>query len=753
MRTRPSFDPAGHAAALRLASCAVLALGGFAVSPAPAWSTTADAVASARSQPQRSERQLLEDFIHYVNIARFDLAADLGAELIDRVDSPADFVGVVEASGDVDRFEAAVARARRVRRLEVIASRLGQLYREGKLERARDPEEIAESIELLRTGGTLARTLARDRLVAAGEYAMPQLLEAFLQDGDTTLRARSRGVLIDMGRQAVTPLSVAVGALDEPRQLLVIEVLSRLGYASAAPYLAAIADETASDRVRDSARAAAERLGGPGTATDTRFAGLAEDYFDERSELTSFPGESHQLLWRFDPAIGLLMNPIRTPVYHEAMAMRLAERALEIDPARPGTVALWLAANFSREIDTPAGYDNPAYGPDRREAEYYAVAAGPSASKRVLRRGIDRESEQLARRAIAAIRRTAGRTTLLRAGVGGRRPLLDALTYPSRLVRYDAALAIAASQPDASFPGSDRIVPTLAGMVRYAGERFAVALVGESAEAYSQARAALERQGYTVLPQALRGLDDIAGPLAETPGVDLVVIDRSNGEAALETAEQVLEDRRLGVAPVAVFVPPTDEIRVRQRLSGRDNVLVRRSTISTGERREAIELIVERVTGGPLTDAQARGYRMRALAQLRDLAVANNEVLAVEDAARTLVPALTELGPPLRLQVAEVLAHIGRRDAQTALMDAALTSTDLEDRVALLEKVGDSAKRFGGLLPDRQIRRLIELADAPEQRIATAAAAVMGALELEGFRIVPLLLSDEPPASSRADSR
>ena len=753
MRTRPGLRTANTAATLRLPLCAAVALGWLALVPGQAHAQgAARAPAGGADQPQRSPDQLLEDFIHYVNIARFDLAADLGAELIDRTDTPGDFVEVVESSGDVGRFEASVARARRVQRLESVASRLGELYRQGKLERARDPDEISASIEMLRTGGTLARTLARDRLVAAGEYAMPQLLDAFLQDGDTTLRARARGVLIDMGRQAVTPLAVAVGDLDEQRQLLAIEVLARLGYAAAAPYLSAVADRTGSDSVRDAARSAAGALD-DGADTTTRFAMLAEDYFDERSELTSFPGEEHQLLWRFDPAIGLLMTPIRTPVYHEAMAMRLAERALEIDAARPGTVALWLAANFSREIDAPSGYTSPAYGTDRRDAEYYAVAAGSSSSKRVLRRAIDRENEQLARRAIAAIRRTAGRDALLDPGASGRRPLLEAMSYPSRLVRYDAALAIAASQPESGFPGSQRIVPTLAGMVRFAGERFAVALVGESTEAYTQQRGSLEQRGYTVLPHARGGLADLAGPLSETPGVDLVVIDLSSGEAALEAAQNALRDRRLGVAPIAVFVPPIDEVRVSQRLSGYDNVIVRRSTVSSSERTAAIELIVDRVTGGPLTFEQARSYRTRALAALRDLAVARNDVLSVEDAATILVPALDEFGPGLRLPVAEVLAHIGRRDAQAALMDSALSSSSTSQRVALLEKVGDSAKRFGGLLPDRQVRRLIELADAPEQEVATAAAAVMGALDLEGFRIVPLLLSDEPPASTRADSR
>lgn len=45
-----------------------------------------------------------------------------------------------------------------------------------------------------------------------------------------------------------------------------------------------------------------------------------------------------------------------------------------------------IAANFSREIDSPANYTNPAYPATRRDAMYYAVAAGSSTAQRVLAR-------------------------------------------------------------------------------------------------------------------------------------------------------------------------------------------------------------------------------------------------------------------------------------------------------------------------------------------------------------------------------
>ncbi|MBL4698422.1 MAG: hypothetical protein JKX70_06275, partial [Phycisphaerales bacterium] len=62
---------------------------------------------------------------------------------------------------------------------------------------------------------------------------------------------------------------------------------------------------------------------------------LANSYYAQPAELTSFPNESHQLVWNFNPGLGLVMVPIETPVFHEAMTMRMAEKSLGLNPADP----------------------------------------------------------------------------------------------------------------------------------------------------------------------------------------------------------------------------------------------------------------------------------------------------------------------------------------------------------------------------------------------------------------------------------
>ncbi|QYU70387.1 hypothetical protein J4558_09835 [Leptolyngbya sp. 15MV] len=343
--------------------------------------------------------QLLSDFIHFTRINRPDVAAGVGTQLLGRNLRAVDFVDLVERSGEQQRFEETVARAMRSPQLEPTAAALLRLYDQGKLQRVRDPKEIARNIELLK-GVQRGRMLARERLAAAGEYAMPQLLETLLKL-DPELRAEVTRLMIDMGQQSVTPLATALGQLDAANQETVADILGLIGYRTALPYLVDVMGTTASPSVRAAADRAIRRIGLQGAAdAASLYAELAEGYYQARSELTSFPNDEFQLLWSYNPASGLNMTAIRTPVYHEAMAMRLAERSLELRPqGNDRALSLWLAANFSREIDTPPNYENPAYAATRRDAMYYAVAAGSGPSQQVLARALDRREARLARRA------------------------------------------------------------------------------------------------------------------------------------------------------------------------------------------------------------------------------------------------------------------------------------------------------------------------------------------------------------------
>lgn len=698
---------------------------------------------------QATNSELLEDFLHYTTIRSLDAAQAVGQELLGRKVKPADFATLVE-SGDTARFDQKIQQALRISTLEPTAGALLKLYETGKLQRARDPGEVTKNIALL-SGNDRGRLLARQRLVQAGEYAVPQMLEAMLTGKDAQKGFYLQQALVAMGRQAIAPLCTALTAVPADQQEKIVGVLGQIPYRTSVPYIADVAASASVASLKSACDAALQRLGGVSMDVASMYRQLAEEYYSARTDVTSFPGEEFQLLWTYKPqAGGLVMQEIKSPVFHEAMAMRLAERAMTLESSTggvtAGTLALWVASNFSREIDTPTGYVNPAYptagaapaGVDpRRGAMYFGVASGAEIAQMVLARAIDSKHTPLARMALEAVEKTGGRQSLVKTGVGSRSPLLEAITYPNRRVQFEAALAVAASQPTEGFVGADRVVPTLASAVHGADERFA-AVVTDQVESYQQMRRALEAGGFKVLPQG-RTFSDLAGAIAEATSVDLVVSAGVNSDRLPALITDVRANPRTAATPVLSIANQETYIEMGRRYESDFTVAIRPAGTGAAELAASVSQLMQAASGGPISTDEASAYSRRSISALRDLAVSGNSVLKVSDATTMLVADLGSTSGATRLAVADVLARIGVDRAQRAVADAALTASGAE-RIELLNLVSSSAKRFGGMLEQRQVDRVVELAGKGADAEATAAAGLMGALSLPNSQVLPLII-------------
>ncbi len=697
-----------------------------------------------------TDEQLLEDFSHYVLIARPDLAESTGAQLLARVTSAKEFAALVEKT-DANRFVDACTRASKLQgadNLQAVAGGLLKLYDKGRLDRARDPEVIAQNIKLLQ-GGQRARLLGRQGLIQAGEYAMPQLLEAYLQDRDASLSVESQSVMIGLGRHSIVPLTTGLLSMTPTQQEKVVRVLGQIPYRMTLPFLADLKSTTTSDQVRSACNQAMERLQSVQGDAAPMYRQLAEAYYEEKSEVTNFPGEDFQLLWSFEPAVGLAMNAIRTPVYHEAMSMKLLERAMELEGAsgavNPDSLALWVASNYSREGDTPEGYVNPAYpvagaaaegATPRRTADYFGVAVGGDVAQRVLARALNEKDTPLVRRALAAVEQTAGGRIALSQSAGNS-PLVSALSYPNRRVQTEAALAIAAAAPTTDFSGSDRVVPALSSAVASGTDQFAVVL-SPNAELYQPLRAMLETMGYQVLPQG-KSLTELSTAIGESPNVDLIVV---TGFAADRSTQAIGEARgftRTAATPMLVLTSPEVYAEQQRRFEADQTVALRPLGSSEDSLAKTIDGLVESAAGGRISAEESEAYAIRSLSSLRDLAMAGNPVLKVSDAAGPLTNALDKSEGQRREGIATVLSLVGQDRAQRALFDAA-AAAEGGDRGMLIASVTESAKRFGNMLEQRHIDQLVVMAGSDDEAEATAAAALMGALNLPNRNLMPLIL-------------
>lgn len=705
------------------------------------------AVPSRSAQPQTAEErkqiadhyQLIKDFIHYTRINQTEVAAGMGRKILQLNLPPTTFVDRVEGSGEEARFSETIFRAMKISDLEPVAAQLLKLYDKGKLERVRDPKEIEHNIALLK-GMLNQKIFARERLVAAGEYALPQLLVALLNRSDPILQSEAQGILQNLGQQAIIPLCTALTQLDPVGQEQVADILGLIAYKTSLPYLFDVLSNTKSDPVRVACERAIGRIGAAGLTKDAGelYRDLGEGYYSQRPELTSFPGEQYQLLWNFNPSIGLNPTAIRTEVYHEAMAMRLGERSLGINPVNNDqSISLWLASNFRREIQTPAEYDNPTWPKAKRDAMFYAVNAGAIHNQNVLGRALDAKDTQLARKAIAAIEQTAGGSGLWSTKTD-RKPLIEALRYPNRRVQYEAALSLGRAQPQQTFAGAERVVPILASAIRDAGTRYAVVIAGDK-EVGANLRKNLEKSGYTVLPVALQ-LSEVAEPISEAPGIDLVVSSLT-GERTNNLISEARSTPKLAATPIfSVVTSGQDAIDLSRKFERDPLVSIRQPGINEAQITEGITQLVDAASGGPIKPEEARDYSGRCLAVLRDLAISSSPVFNVGDASLPLIAAFPESAGKTKLDIAEVLARIDQKRTQVAVMDGALNATG-DDRVALLGKAADSAKRFGNQLEPRQVERAMEVAAKGPDKEATAAAALVGSLNLSNSNLVPMILS------------
>jgi hypothetical protein len=90
------------------------------------------------------------------------------------------------------------------------------------------------------------------------------------------------------------------------------------------------------------------------------------------------------------------------------------------------------------------------------------------------------------------------------------------------------------------------------------------------------------------------------------------------------------------------------------------------------------------------------------------------------------------------IELGEVLSLTGGERAQRALMDKAL-ATEGDFRTILLTQVATNAKRFGNLLESAQVDQVLEIARTGADREATAASALLGALNTPNADILSLV--------------
>jgi HEAT repeat protein len=414
---------------------------------------------------------LWDDFIHYVKISRPELAQSYAQSLLDH---SSEAMAIYKLYIDTDNVETHLARAERMSdEMKPLVDRLRLVIDGGYLELRADPEEIANSIELL-AGGARAYARGSDRLVASGEYAMPQLIQKLMDPGtDPQLYERIVAVLPKIGRDAVRPLSVALQSGDEKLQKILAEVLTVIEYPHAVPRLRELYDDPETlPRVKGVLERTIVACGGSDALTKplaSLYYDAALDYYNRQESVQADIRYDEGIVWFWEPTLGVIYKKVPRTIFCDVYAMRLARLALHHDSHFEPAVSLWLAAAMRREIDLPAGSADPLWPAEMPPAAYYARAAGAGFAQQVLARALKDFNASLAIAAIEALAVTAGSESLVDPLPGGAQPLVEALTYPNRRVRYLAAVSLARALPSETFVGSPVVLNILNEALRQRG--------------------------------------------------------------------------------------------------------------------------------------------------------------------------------------------------------------------------------------------------------------------------------------------
>lgn len=430
------------------------------------------------------------DFLHYTKIGRFDLAKGYAQAVLQSNPDPAELFKLVEDNQTGYALAVKAAEMSQDEELAKLTQELLAVVDRGRFQRRTEPTLIVDEIKRLSTT-IRGKMIATKRLQDAGEYSVPFLLEAMaeaIRNPDYEVKLSDMiEVLPKIGRPAIRPLAAALQMNDDALKSEVIRALGRIGYPQGLPYLKYVVENAQSLELKSLAAESIRQIDprAAGSPAAALFYHLAERYYYHDESLAPAKDVNFGNIWFWDrDASRLNRVPVDQAYFHELMAMRCCEWSLKSDEQFGLAIGLWLASFFKAEA---TGVPMPEYfGENHANALVYATTAGPEYLHQALARAVSDRNAAVALGAVEALATTAGEKSLMYT-LGPSQPLMQALTFPDRAVRYSAAIAIGNAGPRQEFVESRVVVQNLAEALSRGGQQAAASeqWTPELAESYA----------------------------------------------------------------------------------------------------------------------------------------------------------------------------------------------------------------------------------------------------------------------------
>ena len=697
-------------------------------------------------EPRQEDVNLWQTFGHFALVAQPEAAAPLGQQLL-QLDNQ-QLLAAIEAASE-NYHPDNIRKWTKNDALRDLWNQLEDKYQAALTERSRSEAQIRADIEKL-DDGTRARWNAIKRLKETGQFAAPYFIEYLQDDSKRSLHPFIVPAMKEIGVPLVYPVSVALPHVKPATQQMLADVLGTIGYPEAMPYLKMIVESDNADaNIKDVCRSAMERIG---ANADIAADASAADMFLHTGEKRYRDGTLGNdvegldlynevgIIWTYSTDTDVLIaTDVPRAVYADVRAMQNAKSALELDANKADALTLHLASNLRRENNLDGQQDKSYTLPN--PPAFYLLLAGADQQKSVLARALKDMDADLALDGIEAMAKTSGDAVLLGSD-NTRKPVLDALFYSDRRVRFTAAITLAQAKPGQAYPGSYSVVPVLGQAVRQSDQRNALVVAGEP-DLYN---AALEGIDFgSVAAESL----DVASTKASAafPGVDLIVY---TGELTgfQDLMAQIKSDGELSVVPVLALVNPNAATAIGLEYPG----VVTADPLSFDSDAQLPDAELDRLerlaaqavsnySGEPIDADEALGYAEAALVLLEEIA-GNQSIYEARDVMAILIEALDDDRPTVATGAGRVLALIDEQVAQQALAEASMSWSG-NVQIALLGSLAESAKNFGNKLDAGTVDRLAQLVTTATGDTALAAARAHGALtELSTERATGILFSE-----------
>jgi hypothetical protein len=401
------------------------------------------------------------DFLHYTKIGRFDLARGHAQAVL--AGSP-DPVKLLELSRENPQGYEILVRVNEVApdaELADLSGKVLAIIEQGRFIERSEPRIIAEEVRRLSSTDRGWFTAVK-RLRNAGEYAIPFMLDALADNSREQEFPDIVRALPQIGRDAIRPLVAALQTENVTLKAETIIALGKIGYPQSQAYLKYIIENDGSAELRGLADESIRQIDPDALKIPAAvlFYQLAEEYYYHAQSLAPAEDADFANVWFWDPdGKKLVRQKVAKSYFHELMAMRTCEWALKADAGFGSAIGLWVAAFFKAES---AGVAMPGYFGERHaDALVYATTAGVEYLHQALARAVRDKNAYVALGVIEALGTTAGEKSLLYQ-IGPAQPLVQALTFDNRMVRYSAAIAIGAAGPRERFAESILVTANLA---------------------------------------------------------------------------------------------------------------------------------------------------------------------------------------------------------------------------------------------------------------------------------------------------